>query len=133
MLIQIDGSHHRWLGDDYPQLALHLAVDDATGKVLAARFRPDEDACGYFELLGDLTRNHGIPLALYSDRHSVFVPSLRSAAAKAGRGRYPVRPRDGRTGDTPGVCQLGPGEGESRTSRRDLPGPPGHLNCVWMG
>ena len=86
VLIQIDGSHHRWLGDDHPQLALHLAVDDATGKVLAARFRPDEDACGYFELLGDLTRNYGIPLALYSDRHSVFVPSLRSAQPKLAEG-----------------------------------------------
>ena len=86
MLIQIDGSQHRWLGDDHPQLALHLAVDDATGKVLAARFRPDEDACGYFELIGDLTRNHGIPLALYSDRHSVFVPSLRSAQPKLAEG-----------------------------------------------
>ena len=86
MLIQIDGSHHRWLGDDYPQFALHLAVDDATGKVLAARFRPDEDACGYFELLGELIRNHGIPLALYSDRHSVFVPSLRSAQPKLAEG-----------------------------------------------
>ena len=86
MLIQIDGSHHRWLGDDYPQLALHLAVDDATGKVLAARFRPDEDACGYFELIGDLIRNHGIPMALYSDRHSVFVPSLRSAQPKLAEG-----------------------------------------------
>ena len=86
MLIQIDGSHHRWLGDDYPQLALHLAVDDATGKVLAARFRPDEDACGYFELLGELIGEHGIPLALYSDRHSVFVPSLRSARPQQAEG-----------------------------------------------
>ena len=86
LLVQIDGSHHRWLGDDHPQLALHLAVDDATGKVLAARFRPDEDACGYFELLGDLIHNHGIPLALYSDRHSVFVPSLRSAQPKLAEG-----------------------------------------------
>ncbi len=79
MLVQIDGSFHRWLGQEHPQLALHLAVDDATGKVLAARFRPDEDACGYFELLGDLIGNHGIPLALYSDRHSVFVPAVRFA------------------------------------------------------
>ena len=86
MLIQIDGSHHRWLGDKHPQLALHLAVDDATGKVLAARFRPDEDACGYFELIGELIGEHGIPLALYSDRHSVFVPSLRSAQPKLAEG-----------------------------------------------
>ena len=86
MLIQIDGSLHRWLGDDHPQLALHLAVDDATGKVLAACFRPDEDGCGYFMLLGNLIREHGIPLALYSDRHSVFVPSLRSAQPKLAEG-----------------------------------------------
>ena len=33
MLIQIDGSYHRWLGEDGPQLMLLLAVDDATGKV----------------------------------------------------------------------------------------------------
>ena len=86
MLVQIDGSQHRWLGDEHPQLTLHLAVDDATGKVLAACFRPDEDTCGYFELLGDLIRNHGIPLALYSDRHSVFVPSVRSAQPKLAEG-----------------------------------------------
>ena len=86
MLVQIDGSHHRWLGDDYPQFDLHLAVDDATGKVLAARFRPDEDACGYFELMRELIEAHGIPLALYSDRHSVFIPSLRSARPKLAEG-----------------------------------------------
>lgn len=86
MLVQIDGSQHRWLGEDHPQLALHLAVDDATGKVLAARFRPDEDSCGYFELLSDLIGNHGIPLALYSDRHSVFVPSLRAGRPSQAEG-----------------------------------------------
>ncbi len=86
MLIQIDGSQHRWLGDEHPQLTLHLAVDDATGRVLAALFRPDEDTCGYFELLGGLIRNHGIPLALYSDRHSVFVPAVRSGRPSQAEG-----------------------------------------------
>ena len=33
MLVQIDGSHHRWLGKDGPRFALLLAVDDATGTV----------------------------------------------------------------------------------------------------
>ncbi len=86
MLVQIDGSQHRWLGDEHPQLTLHLAVDDATGKVLAALFRPDEDTCGYFELLGGLIREHGIPLALYSDRHSVFLPPLRSSQPRLAEG-----------------------------------------------
>ena len=86
MLVQIAGSLHRWLGEEHPQLTLHLAVDNATGKVLAACFRPGEDACGYFELLGELIGNHGIPLALYSDRHSVFVPAVRSGRPSQAEG-----------------------------------------------
>ena len=38
MLIQIDGSYHRCLGDDGPQFMLLLTVDDATGKVASALF-----------------------------------------------------------------------------------------------
>ena len=38
MLIQIDGSYHRWLGEDGPQFTLLLAVDDATGCVVNALF-----------------------------------------------------------------------------------------------
>ena len=128
MLIQIDGSHHRWLGDDYPQFALHLAVDDATGKVLAARFRPDEDACGYFELLGESDQGARYPIGpLQRPPQRVrSLPAVRKA--EAGRGRYPVRAGDGGTGDTPGVCPLGLGQRKGETSRRDLPGPPGHLS-----
>ena len=86
MLVQTDGSFHRWLGDEHPQLTLHLAVDATIGKVLAACFRPDEDACRYFQLLGDLIGSHGIPLAFYSDRHSVFVPSVRSGRPSQAEG-----------------------------------------------
>ena len=32
MLIQIDGSYHRWLGERCPQFTLLLAVDDANGQ-----------------------------------------------------------------------------------------------------
>ena len=38
MLVQIDGSYHRWLGEDGPQFTLPLAVDDATGCVVNALF-----------------------------------------------------------------------------------------------
>ena len=34
MLIQVNGSYHRWLGEDGPQFTLLLAVDDATGTVV---------------------------------------------------------------------------------------------------
>ncbi len=49
-----------------------LAVDDATGTVANAIFRPEEDTRGYFLLMEGILRRYGIPLALYGDRHGVF-------------------------------------------------------------
>ena len=72
MLIQVDGSHHRWLGNRRSPFALLLAVDDATGTVVDARFSEREDARSYFLLTERLVRCRGIPLALYTDRHGVF-------------------------------------------------------------
>ena len=82
MLIQLDGSYHRWLGKDGPQFTLLLAVDDATGTVVNALFCELENTHGYFLLLDGLIRHRGIPLALYVDRHAVFkhTPSPETAA-----------------------------------------------------
>ena len=38
MLIQLDGSYHRWLGKDGPQFTILFEVDDATGCVVNALF-----------------------------------------------------------------------------------------------
>ena len=75
MLVQIDGSHHRWLGERGPWLTLFLAVDDATGTVPYALFREQEDTEGYFRLMKGIIQRRGIPLALYSDRYFVFCYS----------------------------------------------------------
>ena len=83
MLIQIDGSYHRWLGEDGPQFTLLLAVDDATGAVVNALFCELENTRGYFLLMRGLIRNCGIPIALYSDRHAVFKYTPPSEAAGA--------------------------------------------------
>ena len=72
MLLQLDGSHHSWLEDRGPVLSLLLAVDDATGRVPYALFREQEDTQGYLLLLRGIIERCGIPLAVYTDRHSVF-------------------------------------------------------------
>lgn len=72
MLLQMDGSHHRWLEDRGPWLTLFLAIDDATGTVPYAIFREREDTLGYFELLKVIINRCGIPLGVYTDRHSIF-------------------------------------------------------------
>jgi transposase len=72
MLLQMDGSYHRWLEDRGPWLMLYLAIDDATGTVPYALFRGRENTLGYFELMKEIINRHGIPLGVYTDRHSVF-------------------------------------------------------------
>ena len=72
MLLQVDGSRHAWLEDRGPVLSLLGAVDDATGEIVGAAFRAQEDGHGYFLVLEQVLRAKGIPLALYSDRHSIF-------------------------------------------------------------
>ena len=72
-LVQIDGSPHAWLEERGPQCSLVLFVDDATSLVLAARFWPSETTEAYMRTLAeDYLPRYGRPVALYSDRYSVF-------------------------------------------------------------
>jgi hypothetical protein len=48
------------------------AMDDGTGKLLAARFFPFEGSSGYLWLLKTLVKRYGIPLVLYHDRHGAL-------------------------------------------------------------
>lgn len=83
LLVQMDGSHHPWLENRGPRLVLHAAIDDATGEVLAAIFRAQEDAQGYFRLLRRLIRRYGVPAAVYTDRHGIFHRDARTPLALA--------------------------------------------------
>jgi hypothetical protein len=78
MLLQADGSPHRWLGPRHPPLCLLGAIDDATGTVPGAVFRAPEDAAGYLLLLRQIVTTAGIPLALYVDRHGIFRKRARA-------------------------------------------------------
>ena len=75
MLLQVDGSQHDWLEGRGPYLTLVGAIDDATGTVPFALFREQEDAHGYMLMLKNIIEHNGVPLALYSDRHSIFQRS----------------------------------------------------------
>jgi transposase len=72
-LVQLDGSPHDWLEGRGPRLTALGMQDDASGKILAARFFLSETAEGYFRLLQSLLRRFGVPVAFYGDRSGVFV------------------------------------------------------------
>jgi transposase len=72
MLLQTDGSPHDWLEGRGPKLCLIGAIDDATSEVVYAYFQSQENTAGYIRMLRAVVCSHGIPLALYHDRHSIF-------------------------------------------------------------
>lgn len=72
MLWQIDATPYAWLEDRAPAFTLHAAIDDATGTVVGAVFRPTECREGYSLVMQQGIRKYGVPLGLYSDRHTIF-------------------------------------------------------------
>jgi transposase len=71
-LIQGDGSHHRWFGEDLPMANLTVLIDDATGILTALYFSETETLVGYFQALEQHLGRYGRPRAIYTDRHAVF-------------------------------------------------------------
>jgi transposase len=72
MLWQTDATPHDWLEGRGSIMALVAAIDDATGIVVGAIFRPTEDLASYFEVMRQGIEQYGLPLAIYSDRHMIF-------------------------------------------------------------
>jgi len=71
-LIQIDGSPHDWFEGRAPRCCLLVFIDDATSELMALRFVDAETTFGYMGLLEEHVLAHGLPAAIYSDRHSIF-------------------------------------------------------------
>lgn len=82
-LVQIDGTPYDWFGNG-EMWTLHLAVDDATSEVLAGYFMPTEPQLGYCYMMKFILEKHGIPMALYSDKHTIFKSSKDDSLTQFG-------------------------------------------------
>lgn len=71
-LVQIDGSPHAWFEDRASRCCLINLVDDATGKIMGMRFVEEECLEGYFESMKQYIKESGRPIAVYSDKHTIF-------------------------------------------------------------
>ena len=71
-LVQLDGSPHAWFEDRGARCTLIVFIDDATSRLMHLRFVEAETTQAYMEALGAYLGRYGRPVALYSDRHSIF-------------------------------------------------------------
>ena len=78
-MIQIDGSPHDWFEGRSDKCTLIVFIDDATGRLTQLRFMPSETTLGYMRVLHDHLMAHGVPTALYSDKHSIFRINAKGA------------------------------------------------------
>ena len=68
--VQIDASIHLWFGNT--KTALHAAIDDSTGQVLAAYFDKQETLNGYYNIYYQILTKYGIPYLFKADKRTVF-------------------------------------------------------------
>ena len=83
-LIQIDGSDHEWFEDRASRCTLLVFVDDATSELMELLFCESESAFSYFAALRSYLDHHGKPVALYSDKASVFRNNTKEPQGGAG-------------------------------------------------
>ena len=70
-MVQMDGSHHDWLGGRGARLVLMGYVDDATGR-LYGHFYDHEGVYPAMDSLRRYIELYGLPLAIYLDKHSTY-------------------------------------------------------------
>lgn len=76
-LIQMDASPYEWFGTG--KTTLHIAVDDATGRITGAYFDQQESLKGYYNVYAQILRKYGIPYKFFTDRRSVFTYKKKNA------------------------------------------------------
>ena len=69
-MIQMDASSYYWIENEIWHL--HVAIDDADGKIVGAYFDYQETLKGYYNVLYQILNNHGIPALFYTDKRTVF-------------------------------------------------------------
>lgn len=78
-LIQMDASPHIWFGNEVTHL--HLAIDDATGKIVGGYFDEQETLKAYYQVLYQILKKYGIPYKFLTDRRTVFEYKRKNASS----------------------------------------------------
>jgi transposase len=80
MLLHLDGSSHRWFGDER-WYALLVVLDDATSAIYYAQLVEQESTRTVLAALREVVEQRGVFCALYSDRASHFFLTPKAGEA----------------------------------------------------
>jgi transposase len=80
MMLHLDASTHRWIPDQ-PMWDLVVVLDDADGRILYARFVPEEGTMSTMQALRVVLKQHGRFCELYTDRGSHFCHTAKATQA----------------------------------------------------
>ena len=75
LMLQMDGSHHRFNGKD--EWCLIAAIDDATSEIPYAEFFLGEDTLSCMTVLQKIIEAKGIPFTIYTDKAGIFAGPKR--------------------------------------------------------
>jgi hypothetical protein len=84
LMVQIDGSHHRWIPGLLP-CCLTVGVDDATGKILGGTFTNTETTFAAMNVVEQTIKKHGLFQMLYSDRAGIYGDQKREGYSNMNR------------------------------------------------
>lgn len=88
-LVQMDGSHHAWLEGRGPDCVLMAYIDDATSRVYA-RFYSYEGTAPAMESFWRYLERYGVPLGIYSDKHSTYRSWAKPTLSEQLDGQEPM-------------------------------------------
>lgn len=84
LMVQIDGSHHRWIfGEE--MICLTAAIDDATGKILGAIFTKTETTFAAMDVAEQIITKYGLFQMLYSDKAGIYGRGKRDGYSNMNR------------------------------------------------
>ena len=104
-----------------PYCTLIVFIDDATSRLMALRFAEAETTEAYMRTLRGYLDSYGRPVALYSDKHSIFRVNLKDREGEVDS----VHPGAQDPGHPTHPRQHPPGQGPRGTGQPDPSGPPG--------
>lgn len=84
-LWQLDATPHRWFPGDRKHYPLLDLLDDCSRVCTGATIYHADDLLAYFDFLPAAFTEHGLPLELYVDCHSLFFPQRPEALTQLGQ------------------------------------------------